>query len=180
MVLKAFKARSNQKYVEKLLATRIPSVNDNKVSSVGVILHLDEFSNFEQFRSFFKSIDLRPNRVKIIAYSYEEPTIDKLWDSYFNAKDFGWKGNINNTELETFLNQPFDLLISYYKKPELELDLITAKSTANFKVGLSTEDPRLYDLIIDLDTKQFDLFTKELIKYLKVLNKLQPESKVNA
>lgn len=176
MVLKGFKARSNQKYIEKLLSARIPSVNDNKISSVGVILHLDEFSNFEKFRNFLKDMDLRPNRVKIIAYSEEEPAIDKLWDSYYNTKDFGWKGNIVNTELDTFINQPFDLLISYYKKPELELNMITAKSRANFKVGLSNEDPRLFDLIIDVETTEFELFTKELLKYLRVLDKIESNS----
>ena len=43
---------------------------------------------------------------------------------------------------------------------------------ANFKIGLSNTDQRLYDLIIDVKPDQFGVFKEELKKYLTVLNKL--------
>ena len=45
-------------------------------------------------------------------------------------------------------------------------------SKANFKVGISNTDERLYDLIIDVKPKQFQLFKTEFVKYLNILNKL--------
>ncbi len=172
MILKSFKVKSNQKFVEKLLKARTAAVSKKKVKSVGVILHLEEFADFEAFRNYFKSIDIRENRVKIVAYSEMETAKEKLWDTFFIAKDFGWKGKLNNLELEEFVNREYDLLISYYRSNILELNNMTAQSRANFKVGIADYDQRLYDLIIDVKPNDFKLFGSELKKYLNVLNKL--------
>jgi hypothetical protein len=45
-------------------------------------------------------------------------------------------------------------------------------SMANFKVGISSRDERLYDLIIYVDNKDFKIFKDELKKYLTILNKI--------
>ena len=45
-------------------------------------------------------------------------------------------------------------------------------SQANFKVGLTTEDKRLHDLIIDVKPSQTSTFKIEMIKYLKTLNRI--------
>ena len=45
-------------------------------------------------------------------------------------------------------------------------------SKAKFKVGISNEDDRLHDLIIDLPLKNQSTFKVELIKYLKTLKKI--------
>ena len=172
MILKIFKEKSNQKYINKLLNTRQVAVSNNKISSVGIVLNLSEFSDFESFRLFFKRLDVQQARTKIIAFVEDPKDSNELWDTYFNPKDFGWNGKINNIDLQIFVDTKFDVLISYHKESHLELNLITASSKANFKVGLTNEDERLYDLIIDVKPKEFSIFKDELKKYLTVLNKL--------
>lgn len=172
MIFKGFKEKSNQKYVNKLLSARKAVVDSRKIRFVGVILHADEFADFEAFRVFLKSIGIKSNKIKIIAYIEEEKGISYHWETYFGPKDFGWKGKINNIELNTFVETEFDALISFYKQEVLELDMITAESHANFKIGLSNVDQRLYDLIIDVKPSEFALFKNELQKYLTVLNKI--------
>ena len=77
-----------------------------------------------------------------------------------------------SSEIEEFIDQPFDLLISYYKPNQLELNLVTASSKANFKIGITNEDSRLHDLTIDIEPSNTDVFKIELIKYLTQLNRL--------
>jgi predicted metalloenzyme YecM len=79
---------------------------------------------------------------------------------------------LKNLDVQTFVDKEFDLLISYYKLQHLELNVITAASKSRFKVGLSDEDTRFYDLIINCEPKDFDIFVIELNKYLTVLNKI--------
>ena len=55
MFLKVFKTKSNQKFINKLLTDRNVSVNNQKMESVGVILNMNEFSDFEAFRNYFKT-----------------------------------------------------------------------------------------------------------------------------
>ena len=45
-------------------------------------------------------------------------------------------------------------------------------SKARFKVGISNEDERLHDLIIDVALKDQGTFKVELVKYLKTINKI--------
>jgi len=79
---------------------------------------------------------------------------------------------LKHKDLFYFTETPFDVLICYFLAEDNELKQIAAMSNANFKVGISNEDDRLYDLIIDINTKNFEIFTKELKKYLTILNKI--------
>jgi hypothetical protein len=172
MFLKRFKEKSNQKYMNELLAARKVAVNNTKVTSVGVILNTEEFNDLEAFRKFFKQIDIKENKTKIVSLIADEKMIPNNWDSFFYPKQFGWNGKINNIDLQEFINTPFDVLISFYSKNTVELNLVTTVSKANFKIGITNEDSRLFDLIIYTKTNNLKIFTSEVVKYLTRLNKL--------
>ena len=140
---------------------------------MGVILNIDEVDDFEAFRELSDDIKVRPNKLKIIAYSSNKKEDLHSWDECYNPKDFGWKGAIKNMELQSFLDTEFDVLISYYEKEILELKLITAESKAKFKIGILQSDERLNDLIIKTNLKQFDLFKEEVFKYLTIFKKIK-------
>ena len=172
MILKAFKEKSNQKYVNKLLAARKASVNNVKIKTIAVVLNADEFDDFEIFRQYFKDLNLTSPKHKIIAFTNDDKFDNSQWETYFSPKDFGWKGKINNIDLQSFIDEAYDVLIGYYKKETLALNLIVAASKANLKVGLSRNDERLYDLIIDVKPTEIEIFKTEFKKYLNILNKL--------
>ena len=56
------------------------------------------------------------------------------WDSYFEAKDFGWNGVVNNLDFIEFIDSEFDILISYYRKNKLELNLQPPVQKPNLKL----------------------------------------------
>ena len=170
MILKTLKEKSSQKYINKLLATRKVSVNNNKVDKIAVLLNADEYDNFEAFRAYFKKLG-RFN-CKIIAFATHDKLESHKLEAYCNPNDFGWNGKIKNSHLESFCDAPFDVLISYYKEETTQLSLITAASKANFKIGLSNKDERFYDLIIDINPNDLNVFKNEFEKYLNILNKL--------
>lgn len=173
MILKGFKEKSNEKYLNKLLSERHVNINEDAVVSLGVILNIDEIDDFELFTKLADYIKVRPNRVKIIAFSESKKEVLNTWDECYNPKDFGWKGVIKNSELESFLDTKFDVLISYYEQEILELKMITAFSKAKFKIGILQSDERINDLIIKTTLNEFDVFKEEVFKYLKILNKIK-------
>jgi len=175
MFLKSFKNKSIENYLNKLLSERHVNVNDKKIESLGIILNIDELSDFELFRALGTLIKVHPNRLKIITYSSNEKDKLSSWDVCFNPKDFGWKGLIKNLELQSFVDKKFDALISYYTSDELELKLITASSKAQLKIGILQTDERVNDLIIKTKLKDFKTFKSELLKYLTILNKIENE-----
>jgi len=76
-------------------------------------------------------------------------------------------------EAKLFLNaQKFDLLISYYDVEKAILLTITHNSKAQFKVGFSSVDKRLNHLMINTNAENYKVFTHELFRYLKILNKI--------
>ncbi|WP_411894820.1 DUF6913 domain-containing protein [Winogradskyella sp. A2] len=172
MILKAFKTKSNQKYVNSLLQARKAYVNSNKVKTIAVLLNIDEFDEFEMFRALFKELNLTSPKHKIVAFTDDDKFEGSQWETFFSPKDIGWKGKINNIDLKSFIDEDHDVLISYYKADNVLLNLITASSKANLKVGLTRTDERLYDLIIDVNPSEFETFKIEFRKYLNILNKL--------
>lgn len=175
MILKGFKEKSNKKHLNKILSLRHLNVTTDKIKSLGVVLHIDEIDDFDWFRSLAEELDIHPNNFKIISYSSNDEGNQSSWDVCFNEKDFGWRGKIKNVELQLFIDTKFDALISYYTGEDLELKLITAKSQAQFKIGIFQTDERLNDLIIKTDLNKCDAFKKELFKYLTILNKIKNE-----
>lgn len=175
MILKGFKEKSNKKHLNRLLSEREINIADSKVESLGVILNIDEIDDFDLFRSLADYINVRPNKLKIIAFSASKKENLSSWDECYNPKDFGWNGAIKNIELQSFLNTKFDALISYYTNDDLELKLLTVKSKAKFKIGILQTDARLNDLIIKTNLKEFDVFKAEVHKYLNILKKLKNE-----
>ena len=175
MILKVFKEKSNLRHLDKILSSRDVNVTDSKIKSLGVIMHINEIDDFELFRKLAENLNIQPFNLKIIAYSSESKEKPNSWDICFNEKDFGWKGTIHNVELQSFLETDFDVLISYYEEDILELKLITAKSKAQFKIGIFQPDSRLNDLIIQTKLNEFDAFKNELFKYLTILNKIKNE-----
>ncbi|PTM01475.1 MAG: hypothetical protein DA407_15925 [Bacteroidetes bacterium] len=172
MFFKRLKRKSNQKYMNNILNGRKASVDDRPIKSVGVIFNQEEFKNYDQIRSLFKGIGINENRVKFITFIDDEKSRPNGWDAYFYPENFGWKGKIEGADLVDFVNEPFDALISYYQSDDLELNMITTMSKANFKIGISNKDERLYDFIINMQPNQINIFKNELIKYLKVFNKI--------
>ncbi|AXT20558.1 hypothetical protein D7030_05385 [Flavobacteriaceae bacterium AU392] len=173
MFLKRFKEKSNLKFINKVLDSREVLINNKPIESIGVIFNFNEFHDKEAFKSFFKDIEVKENHIKTITFiSDEKSAIVNSWDSCFSSKDFGWNGKINNVELEQFINTKYDALISYYNEDNLELNLVSAASKANFKIGISNNNLRLNDFIIDVKSKDIEIFKTEVIKYLKVLNKI--------
>lgn len=175
MILKGFKEKSNKKHLNKLLSKRQVNATGNKIESLGIILNLDKGDDLEKLRDIASSLNIRPNKLKIIAFSLSKNDDLNNWNNCYNPKDFGWKGIIKNVELQSFLDIEFDALISYYEEDFLELKLLTAMSKAKFKVGLLQADERLNDLIIKTSLKEINVFKKELFKYLTILNKIKNE-----
>jgi hypothetical protein len=173
MIFKAFKEKSNQKYINRLLNSRNVHVKNTEVESVGIVLNLKEFSDFDAIRTFCKELGVLPPRIKIITFVDDNKITEKLWDTYFSPKDFGWKDTIKSIDLQIFIDTEFDALICFHKQHSIELDMIAAASKANFKIGISNENLKLYDFIIEVKTTQFQVFKDELKKYLTVLNKLK-------
>lgn len=171
MILKAFKEKSNQKYINKRLSKRNFD-NNGPIKTIGVLLNASEYSDYNRIDKFLNHLGILSANRSFFTFSKSKLESHNQWDSIFSPKDFGWNGNLKNKDLKDFTETKFDVLICYFLADDIELAQIAAMSKASFKVGISNKDERLYDLIVDVKVTDFEIFETELKKYLTILKKI--------
>ncbi len=172
MFFKRFKANSSQKFLTTVLNSRLKEFKQGKIGSVGIIFDYNNFQDYDFFKLMFTDLGISLNQIKFISMIDNLENLPNSWDAFYGKENFDWLGHCKNVEVNEFINIPFDLLISYYKPNSYELNIVTAMSKANFKIGLSSQDKRLHDFIIEIDPENIDTFKIETIKYLKTFKKI--------
>lgn len=168
------KRKSGAKFLKTELSKSGVEVKRKKgITSIGCIVDLDAFDNANLFYEFIEEFALRPNAVKIIGYKSFYDKNSPYATPVFSDKDLGWKGNIENSYALEFLSREYDLLVNYYNKENLLLELMTVKSRARVNVGFMEVDKVYNDLILNTPIKNFKVFKTELKKYLRVLNEIE-------
>ncbi len=172
MFFKRLKTLSLQKNITLILKARAKDFQSAKLTSVGIIFDYDSYHDYVFFQDLMNALGIMDNKIRFIAMINQEKNKPNSWDSFFSLENFDWLGRPKSVEIDEFTNQNFDLLISYYKTNKDQLNFVTALSKANFKIGINNQDPRLHDLIINIEPSQTEVFKFELSKYLTQLNRL--------
>ena len=160
-----------RKFDEKLsdfLKDKVAS--STKIRSVGILTTDEVSSKIDLQKKIEEGLNIRNSKI----YSFRK--FDKINEAsfkHFSEKDINWKGHILDASFQSFLNQPFDLLINMYNKNNLYLEFATLHSAASFKVGFSNVNEALFDLEIAEQIENLDSFTSEVKKYLQILQKIE-------
>ena len=162
-------------FLKRILKNNLHNVMISSASSIKTVgLLIDESYFFEKdaLVKELKANGILEDDVKLIVYKdklrkneiYSLPT--------FSIKHIDWKAEITYPAINDFINEKFDLLISYYDVEKAILLKITHNSKAQFKVGFSSVDKRLNHLMINTNAENYKVFVHELFRYLKILNKI--------
>lgn len=169
-----FKYKSGLKYLKEELNSPPEIIKRAKgIRSIGIIVDLDSFDNAELFYDFIEDFHLRPNAVKVIGYKGYYDKNSPYATPVFSDKDLGWNGNIENSYALEFLSREYDLLVNYYTKDNLMMQLMTIKAKARINVGFAEIDQSFNDLILEADIQDFKTFQRELKKYLQVMDEIE-------
>lgn len=161
-----------KKSIDKNLENRDVSKINDQLHFIGFLVDEEINIAFETFYEISKELGLHEKDVKIFFFSEVKNKTPTLHQNKINNKDFSWKGKIHNKNANDFLETPFDVLVGYYHNKNNYLDLMISKSNAKFKVGFKEIDNRLFDLLIDVDPLKISVIKKELLKYFRILNKI--------
>jgi hypothetical protein len=163
-------------FLKRILKNNLHNVKINSsassIKTVGLLIDESYFFEKEVLVKELMANGILESHIKLIVYKdkwrknevYSQPT--------FNIKHLNWKSEITNPAINDFINEKFDLLISYYDVEKAILLNITHNSKAQFKVGFSSIDKRLNHLMINTNTENYKVFVHELFRYLKILNKI--------
>tara|TARA_R110001632_G_scaffold43376_6_gene110116 strand:+ start:115687 stop:116202 length:516 start_codon:yes stop_codon:yes gene_type:complete len=160
-----------KKKIDKLSKALSVQVNDTnqKIQSVAIITQNDFSLEYDFQEILIERLQLRNPRI----YSYRKfNKDDEKSYKHFSEIDFDWKGEVVEPSLQSFLDEPFDLLICFFSKKNIFLEYTALASKATFKLGLSGLHPKLLDIQINTDASNVDVFFEETKKYLQIVKKL--------
>ncbi|WP_420319170.1 DUF6913 domain-containing protein [Ekhidna sp.] len=133
-------------------------------TSIGVLYNADDFNA----ESVSKLEELLKNDGKDVAKMgfTEQQSIEKL---IFSKKDISGTGTIKKDNLEFFIKQPFDFLISLDTSENMNYKYVLALSKAICKVGFEAD--QYYDLLqlsLKMDESKPKAITN-MVRYLKMI-----------
>lgn len=174
MFLNVLKKKKATKFLTRHFAQPQPLAIDEveKINTVACIVNLDEFEDISCFAELVEALGITPNQFCLIGYSEQTKTIRRNVCPLFSFKSLDYKMTVRDTYVSSFLKQEYDLLINYFSTQKIPLLYLSALTNAAIRVGFAPLDIKYNDIIFKLDMEDFSLFKRELINYLKILNKL--------
>jgi hypothetical protein len=142
------------------------------LKTIGLLVDSTRFTQIELLIKELTANGIEPESITTIVFGDKfKRTVNKIYP-VFTSGHLKWNGEVSSSEVNNFIEEKFDLLISYYDVEKAILLKITHNSNAHFKVGFSSIDKRLNQFLIKTDVDNYTLFVSELFKYLKILNKI--------
>jgi hypothetical protein len=171
MIFQGFKETILKRQLDKILSESNSSGDSSlkKIKSVGIITSEKTMTVIDLQKQIEGVLKFRNTKM------YSLRKFDKTADfsfEHFTEKDINWKGQFIQENIQSFLEQPFDLLIGYFNTNNIFLESAILQSKAQFKVGFAGVNSMLYEIEISEKTENVSAFTLELKKYLKIIKKL--------
>ena len=172
MFLNYLKNIFTKKRVKKRLSNVDAAHCSDKIRSVGIIFDDNYFDDYKKMIASLAEAGIAESQIKVLVLKNKVKKSDAYEYPVFTPSDLSWRATFEKSEVREFADQEFDLLINYYEKEKSALLIVSHLSKAKFKVGFSSVDKKLNHFMIDTAASEHQIFIDELIKYLKILNKL--------
>lgn len=163
-------------FLLKFLKNNLHNVKSSKakasIQTIGLLIDESYFFEKDDLVNELISNGISGSNIIIIVYRDKLKKSEVYSHPTFGTKHINWYAQITDPTVNDFINQKFDLLISYYDVEKAFLIKVTHNSKAQFKIGFSSVDKRLNHLMINTNAENHTVFVHELFRYLKILNKI--------
>lgn len=171
-MIKRFKSFSIRRKINNLVKHRDLSQRNSKLGKLGILVDDTYMEDRNYLEKLVKKLGLNDKQYQFFHFVEADKNVPTLQSNQVSKKEFNLKGEISSQDAIDFTGIPFDVLICVFPENNQWLNLMAAQSKAKFKIGFYDMDQRIFDLIINIDAKDNQLFENEVIKYLKILNKI--------
>lgn len=170
MFFSHFKEFFLKRKLKKSAKKSFRNCNSNCFYTVGLLVDESVFSQTLALKTVLIEKGFSIENISILAYRKSKAVLTNAYPSVsWNQVDF--EGNIKDEKILDFIHKPFDILINYYQDKKTLLQWITYSSRAKFKVGFSSSETQLNDLMIHTQLQNYHEFIQEMNGVLKLFNK---------
>ncbi len=143
-------------------------IKPNPVKTIGCIIDPLFPVEVNNFIKLVNKIGLKEKDLKLITFQENENGFNIFSNMNVTPKSISFTGNLTGKDSLEFISYDYDLLINFFKSNNV-LTLLSSKVNAKFRVGFSSVDSRLNDLMFSDKINKFKEFDSELIKYLRII-----------
>lgn len=109
--------------------------NLKTATTFGVVYNLDNTVNNKWVDSFVKDLQAKGKKLTVLGYTKDKKAESNDLMTIFNKASLNWYKIPRHKEVDTFIAQPFDVLIAIHTTESLPLQYIAAHSKAKFRMG---------------------------------------------
>ena len=102
-----------KKIVKKKLLNDKAVINDEKISSVGLLLDEEQFSVLNQLITELVNVGISRNQIEILGFKGKINKNESFDFPVFCYQNISLNGTIENSYVSDFINKPFELLINF-------------------------------------------------------------------
>lgn len=137
--------------------------------AVKVVMLVDIDSVGEGFDviNFRKELGISYEDFDFLIYSKKKQIDEKYSLDHFGVNNLGWKANfVEGSKERNFQETKYKIIVNYFVSPPPELWVLSASVQADLRIGFPMENGSMNHIEINVDSKDYQLFTQELKKYL--------------
>lgn len=174
MLLRSFKEKAVNSLIEKAGRERAEkSAGDGgKIRSLALVIDYEKQADLRPLLKLAEVLGVENDRVYILGYVQKKHKKVNYLIPVFAENSVSTRGKIKDADLEDFLNRSYDLAVHYHTLTDTSVRLVSALIKASLKAGIHEEAASTNDLTILTDEGDHQGFREELIKYLRILNKV--------
>ncbi len=154
------------KNFQKKLLKHQPEIK--KVKEVAILNSPNSNLDVKKMELLEKALNLDATNFHIFTVKEKKDNFNELRGLIADVTDLNLLGKVKNEQIKAFLEKKYDLLIDF---TGLKTDLqkyFSLQINSSFRVGYKTDED-LYDLMLEIENGQLDIFIKEMKYYLKIL-----------
>lgn len=171
MFFKSLKKKVHYFFVKKNLHKLFFPVNDTHLTNRVLVVVDDILKKNEIKKELTAVFNSKKHSIDFLIFQNKKDKKKECIECIYPS-DFGWFGSVSSQKTNPILTKNYNLLINYCKVDYVYINTLLLHCKIDFRVGFSQLNSQYYDLQINCNTNNTTLFTKELNKYLVLLNKL--------
>jgi len=170
----------NYFFHEELLKIKIKrsrrTINVAEAKTIGILYSFSDEEEYKIVNNYIKKWQDGNKKVRSIGFYSNKKTpyyfVQKLSCDLITTKNINWYGKPTSKFIESFINEPFDILINFSLKNNFTLQYISGLSQSGLKVGLfDSKNTDYYDLMFQIkDITDLNEYIHQILYYLTTLN----------
>ncbi len=159
-------------FIKRKLKSLLKSgLKSGKYNSKTLVLVNDAFFSKEEIKTAFQKTFSNKNQLSFVEFTSNDHRKKGFPERYLAKVDFNWLGQLKNVEVKKCLEEKYEYVFHFYENENLYLNLISAQTQANLRIGAGEFSPDLIHLQVNIKEKNLTLFFEEALKYLEIIKK---------